>query len=155
MLLALMMCGTGCASKKYVSKQVNSVNQKLAQFENQTNDRIAYINNKQQADMAQLNERITAADQRASATDQTVSALDQRLSATDQKMSEVASSVQESQGTAARAIEEANTKSNDATISLQLVDKADVMFAFNKATLTPAAKATLDEVASKCRSMPA
>ena len=39
-------------------------------------------------------------------------------------------------------------------ISLQLVDKADVMFAFNKATLTPAAKATLDEVASKCRSMP-
>jgi OOP family OmpA-OmpF porin len=154
-LLAFALGGTGCASKKYVSKQVNSVNQKLAQLEKQTNDRITWINNKEQTDIAQVNERLTATDQRVSATDQTVSGLDQKLSTTDQKVSEVASSVQETQGTAARAVEEANSKANEAaTINLQLVEKADVMFAFNKTTLTPEAKATLDEIATKCRSMP-
>jgi outer membrane protein OmpA-like peptidoglycan-associated protein len=144
MLIAFALAASGCVSKKYVSKQIAPVNQKLAQFEKETNDRIAFLNNKQQADMAQLNDR---------------------LSTTDQKVTQMQASVQEAQGTASRAMEE-SSKTETATttvdveselmkaLNYQMVDKADVTFGFNKATLTRADKTTLDEVVSKCKSNP-
>jgi OOP family OmpA-OmpF porin len=122
------------------------VNAKLNTYEKQTNDRIAWINNKEQSDMAQMNARVNA---------------------TDQKVSDVASSVQEAQGTASRAMEEASAAKSAAAegsanreavaptaLNYQLVQKADVMFGFNKANLTSAAKATLNDIASKCQAMP-
>jgi outer membrane protein OmpA-like peptidoglycan-associated protein len=128
---------------------MNSVNQKLGQYEKQTNDRIAWLNNKEQNDISQVNERIAT---------------------TDQKVSQVAGAVQEAQGTASRAMEEADSNksassANTAAIAnlesgmasalnYQLVEKADVLFAFNKAVLTAEATAKLDEVASKYQSMP-
>jgi outer membrane protein OmpA-like peptidoglycan-associated protein len=39
-------------------------------------------------------------------------------------------------------------------LNYQLVDKTDVMFAFNKSTLTPDGKRSLDEIVSKAQTMP-
>jgi outer membrane protein OmpA-like peptidoglycan-associated protein len=148
-LIALAAATSGCATKKYVSKQVSPVNQKLGQFEKKTDDRIAWLNNKEQNDISQVNERIAT---------------------TDQKVSEVATAVQEAQGTASRAMEEVESNKSATTanaeaitklesgvadaLNYQLVEKTDVLFAFNKATLTNEAKTTLDGVASKFQSMP-
>jgi outer membrane protein OmpA-like peptidoglycan-associated protein len=136
-----VLAASGCASKKYVNQQINPVNQRLAQYEKQTNDRLAWLNNKQQADMAQVNDR---------------------LAATDQKLSQVADVVntaQQNQGTASRSTEEmeitnAANSAVASALNYRLVDKADVTFGFDKATLTPSAKSTLDAVVMKFQSEP-
>src|SRR5437764_2118595 len=83
--VALVLVTSGCATKKYVSQQINPVNQKVSQLEKHTNDRIAWVTNKEQADVSQLNERI---------------------STTDQRVSQVAEAAQQAQGTASRAMDE-------------------------------------------------
>jgi OmpA-OmpF porin, OOP family len=143
--IAIVLASSGCATKKYVNSRIDPVNQKLGQFEKQTNDKIAFMNRKQDSEMAQVNQRFASA---------------------DEKMSQLAGAVQETQGTASRAMEDADAaKSSSAAVSTvetdianalnyHLIEKADVMFGFNKDTLTPSAMAALDEVASKFESTP-
>lgn len=147
--ISLVLASSGCATKKYVRNQVTPVNQRVSQLETKTNERVAYLNNKEQSDISQVNERIAT---------------------TDQQVAQVAAAVQEAQGTASRAMsaaEENDTKiaTNSTAIdtltsgvanalNYQLVEKADVTFAFNKATLTPEAKTALDQVAQKAQGLP-
>jgi outer membrane protein OmpA-like peptidoglycan-associated protein len=147
--ITLALATTGCATKKFVRQQTNSVNARVNKLEAQTNDKIAYLNNQQKSDMSAVNER---------------------FSTTDQKLAEVASAAQQAQGTASRAMEEADSNSskiaatNTAVSTLaagtanalnyQMVEKADVLFSFDQATLTPEAKAALDQVVMKVQSLP-
>ncbi len=137
MSIGCLLATSACASKKYVNMQMAAVNQKTNQYQKQTNGRIAWLTNKEQSDVSQLNNRIAT---------------------TDQNLSQVSAALQSAQATASRAIEEpepAKSESVTATpANYQLVDKADVLFGFNKATLTPAARTKLDEVAAKFQSMP-
>ena len=147
--LTLMLVTMGCATKKFVRNQVNGTNQKLSQLQTKTSQEIAYINHKHDTDMSAVNER---------------------MDTTDQKLADVANTANQAQGTASRAME--STESNKALIAgntsaidslqsnvanalnYQLVDKEDVMFGFNKSTLTPQAKTTLSQIASKVQQMP-
>jgi OOP family OmpA-OmpF porin len=147
--LTVMLVTTGCATKKYVRNQVNGVNQKVGQLETKTNEHIAYLNHKQDRDMSAVNER---------------------MDTTDQKIADVANSANQAQGTASRAMESSesnktsiagNTTAIDSlqsnvanALNYQLVDKEDVMFAFNKSTLTPQGKAALNQIVSKAQQMP-
>jgi outer membrane protein OmpA-like peptidoglycan-associated protein len=146
-LSVFVLSTSGCATKKYVNQQISPVNQRLGQFEKQTDDRIAWLTSKQQGDMAQVN---------------------QRMAATDQKLSQVAQVATAAQAAAAQA-NEANAASRSAeemeivnaansavasALNYQLVDKADVTFGFNKANLTPSAKRTLDDVIIKVQAAP-
>jgi len=145
MAVIVAVAAPGCATKKYVSKQINPVNQKLAQYEKDTNGKIAWIANKEQADVSQLNERIAT---------------------TDQRVAEVAATAEAAQGSASRAMEAADANKGrieeNATaitnvsnsLNYQLVDKSEVFFAFNKTTLTPQAKTELDALAAKVQDMP-
>jgi len=141
-LSVFILAASGCASKKYVNQQINPVSQRLAQYEKQTNDRLAWLNNKQQTDIAEVNERIAA---------------------TDHKLSQVADVVnterQANQGSAARSTEEmeitnAANSAVASALNYRLVDKADVIFGFDKFDLTPAAKSALDAVVLKFRAEP-
>ena len=132
----LVMATSGCATKKFVRQQVNPVNTRVSQLEKSTNDKIAYLDKKEQRDISQVNERIAS---------------------TDEKVAQVATIAQQAQGTAARAMESADANSakisENATatstlasgvanaLNYQLVEKGDVTFAFNKTTLTAADKA--------------
>jgi outer membrane protein OmpA-like peptidoglycan-associated protein len=140
--IALALATSGCATKKYVRQQVSPVHQQVAALQKSTNDKIAYINTKEERDISQANERISTVDQR---------------------VTQVAEATQQAQGTASRAMEtaEANTGKISTlasgvanALNYQLTDKADVMFAFNKATLTPEAKKTLDEIVAKSQTLP-
>jgi outer membrane protein OmpA-like peptidoglycan-associated protein len=142
-----VLATSGCATKKYVSKQIEPVNQRLGQFEKQTNDRLAWLNNKEQSDVADVNARVAATDQRLA------------------QVAQVANSAQASvtqlseSNSASRSTEEmemtnvANTAVANA-LNYQLVDKADVTFGFNKANLTPGARSTLDAIVAKFQSSP-
>lgn len=147
--IALVLATSGCATKKYVRNQVAPVSQNLAKYEKQNNDRVSTLWHKQESDMSQVNER---------------------LSTTEQKLDQVAETAQSAQGTAARAMDETSANStkieaNSTAISTlssgvanalnyQLVERADVMFAFGQATLSTQAKAALDQVAAKMQSLP-
>src|SRR5215472_10092745 len=120
----LALATSGCASKKYVSQQISPLKQKMSQDEAKNNDRFAWLTNQQKNDMSQVSERIAT---------------------TDQRVAEVASAVQKAQGTASRAMEEADSNRQSIStlqsgvanaLNYQLVEKADVLFAFGKATLT-------------------
>jgi outer membrane protein OmpA-like peptidoglycan-associated protein len=92
-----------------------------------------------------MNERITG-------TDQKLSAVNDRITATDQKLAEAADA---DHGSAARSADETIVNSTVMNaLNYQLVDKADVMFGFNKAILTPAAMAALDTIVAKVQETP-
>ena len=147
--IALALATSGCATKKFVSQQVAPVNHRVSTLEAQTNAKIAAVSSKEESDISQVNERI---------------------STTDQKVAQVATAVQQAQGTASRAMEETEANAGKIAanstaittlgegvanaLNYQLVEKADVTFAFNKATLTPEAKLALDQVAAKAAAQP-
>jgi outer membrane protein OmpA-like peptidoglycan-associated protein len=138
--IAIGLATSACASKKYVNQRMNQVNQNLGQFEKKTDDRIAYLDHK---------------------TDTNTAHLSGRLDATDQRLTEMAATVQETEGTASRALEEANASKNEANreattvqMNYRLVQKTDVLFGFNKADLSHQSTAALDEIVSKFQSTP-
>ncbi len=147
--IILALAATGCATKSYVRNQVAPVNKSVATLKTQTNEKLAYVTNKENSDISAVNERI---------------------STTDQKVAEVASATQEAQGTASRAMDASEGNSSKIAanseaittlgsgvanaLNYQLVEKADITFGFNKATLTPEAKAALSQIAAKMQSMP-
>ena len=147
--IAFVLATSGCASKKYVRQQVSPVHQQVAALQKQTNDKISYLNAKQDRDISQVNERIAS---------------------TDQRVSQVAEAAQTAQGTASRAMDTAEANSGKIAetstavnelgagvanaLNYQLMERADVMFGFNEATLTPSAKKALDEIASKVQPTP-
>ena len=147
--IILVLATSGCATKNYVRSQVSPVNQKLGQFEKKTNDQIAYLNNQQKRDMSAVNERFET---------------------TDQKLAGVASVAQQAQGTASRAMEEADSNSTKIAatstavdtlasgvanaLNFQPLENADVFFGFDKYTLTPQAKTALDQIAQKALAQP-
>lgn len=141
-LLLFVLTTSGCASKKYVSQQIAPVNQRLNQFEKKTDDRLAWLNNKMDRDVSQLNERVAT---------------------TDMNLAKVATATTSAQGSASRAMEAADAAkiAVDAlqtdvsnALNFKLVDRADVLFGFNMADLTPEAKTTLDKVVDKYKAQP-
>jgi OOP family OmpA-OmpF porin len=154
--IALTLVTLGCATKKYVKQQVTPLHQQVATVEKQTNDKIAYLNGKQERDISAVNERI---------------------STTDERVTQVAQATQQAQGTASRAMDEAKensakieensakTEENSTAITnlktgvtnalnYQLLDRADVMFGFNKSKITATGKRTLDELIEKAKTVP-
>jgi outer membrane protein OmpA-like peptidoglycan-associated protein len=145
----VVLATSGCATKKYVAKQVSPVNTRVSQLEKKTESQISYLNTQQKRDISEVNERI---------------------STTDQKLDQVSAAVQQAQGTASRAMEEADSNSSKIaanstaittltegvanSLNYQLVEKGDVTFAFNKTTLGPADRAALDAIATKVQSLP-
>ena len=146
---ALVLATSGCATHEYVKHHIDPVSEKLATVEKQTNDKIDALSTKHEADISQVNER---------------------LSTVDLKLAQGAVALQQAQTTASRALQQSETNSADIkangaaittlttnvvnALNYQLVDKADVMFRVNKWELTPEAKTALDQLAAKALASP-
>ncbi len=145
----LMLATSGCATKSYARQQAAVVNQRVSKVEKKTNEEVAYLTNKHETDISQVNERI---------------------SGTDMKLGQVANAAQQANSTATQAAEMADANktqisANSTQISTlatgvanalnyQLVEKGDVTFGFNKSTLTPQGKAALDLIVQKVQALP-
>ena len=146
--ILFLLAASGCATKKYVSKQINVVDQRLTKVQNQTHEKLE----KQQGEISYLNERVTT---------------------TDNKLSAVASTAQQAQETSGQALQQAqtnaaaiqtNTSQIDAhstelvklanDFNYTVVESGNVTFRFNKWDLTPEAKAALDLMIQKAAAMP-
>jgi OOP family OmpA-OmpF porin len=147
--VTLVLATTGCASKKYVRNQVNATNQKVSALQAKTEQQIAYLNNQQKSDMSQVNERIDGTEHKLAEVSQTA----------NQANSSAAQAMQQGQANQTAITAANNNLSALSTgvanaLNYKLVDKSDVTFAFGSAKLTPAAKASLDQIVAKVQSMP-
>jgi outer membrane protein OmpA-like peptidoglycan-associated protein len=147
MAIVVAVAAPGCASKKYVRQQINGVNQRAAKNEKDTNAKVAWLTNKEQSDVAQLHGDINQ-------MQGNVAQMNQKIDDVSQKQTAAAAAMSDT-GTAARSADETVINSTVMNaLNYQLVDKANVMFAFNKATLSPAAKASLDQVVARIEATP-
>jgi len=142
----LAMGLSGCATRRYVRSKVAPVNQRVTDLDQKTNEQIAAVSSKEQAD---------------------VSRLDERISTTDSRVSEVASVAQQAGVAASQAYQlgEANrtemrTHTTHQVVtkfepgSYQLIDKGDVIFKVNQSRLDKQSRAVLDVIAQKAKSTP-
>ena len=144
----LLLAASGCATKKYVGKQIDGVNQRIGRDETQAKAALA----QQQREISQLNER---------------------QATTDNKLSAVDTAAQQANATAGQALQQAQTNSsaiqtNTTDISAHstqleklandfnyaLSESGNVTFAFNKWELSKDAQAALDLLIQKATATP-
>src|SRR5579864_6870961 len=144
----LVLAASGCATKKYVSKQIGIVDQRLSKNQTQTNEQFA----KQHGEISYLNERVTTIDNKLSAVGNTA----------DQANSTAAQAQQQAQ-TNATAIQAGADQIEAHTAELvkltnnfnyTLADSGNVTFRFNKWDLTSDAKTALDAMIQKATATP-
>ena len=143
--LSIAIALAGCATKKYARQQADVVNQRVSQVESKTNQKLAYLTNKEQKDISQVKEQIMT---------------------TNGKVAENAAAVQQAGATALQALQAA--QANDSKIAANateitnlansmnytVIEKGDVTFGFNKSNLDNGAKVTLDLIIQKAQATP-
>ncbi len=139
--IIVVAAASGCATKSYVGKKINVVDQRLSQLQAQGKSALE----KHQREISQLDERVAT---------------------TDKNLGAVATTAQQANTTAGQALEQ--TQTNASAISAHsvelvklgnqfnysLVESGNVTFAFNQWELTSAAKAALDEIIQKAAATP-
>jgi outer membrane protein OmpA-like peptidoglycan-associated protein len=146
--MLLVLGASGCVTRKYVSKKINVVDQRVSKLQAHTDEQLA----KQQHEISFLNEKTTTL---------------------DNKLSTVASTAEQANSTAGQALQQAQTNSTAIqagaalieahstelnnlknNLDYTLAESVNVMFAFNKYDLTSAAKAALDTIIEKAKATP-
>jgi len=154
--LVVALATTGCATKKYVAKMVTPVDQKVDTLAAQTdqklgatNEKIAAVASTEQRDISQVNERISTNEMKlglaSTAAQQAQTAASNAMNEAQENARRLAAN---SQAVAALGASVADA------LNYKLIEKANVTFAFDKFSLTPEAKAALDQIATKVQSMP-
>jgi OmpA-OmpF porin, OOP family len=154
--ITLAVTTSGCATKKYVRTQTGIVNQRVTEVETRTNEQMAAMSAKEQADIPRVEERITTTDNRVT---EVANSAQQANASAAQANSSAAQANQLAQANQAKI--DANQKGITALETLaenawnyQLIEKGDVTFGFNKSSLGNDAKIALDLIAQKAQSMP-
>jgi len=163
--LAFSLLGTGCATKKYVAKQVSPVESHIASVEskndakNADQDKAIADQGKQVAeldrDLSRTKERLTDTDAKAAAAGQAAQAAGQ-----------AAQQANQAAGTAQRAADGARSSADqaqqgvvrlertvDAMNRYQMSKSVTVLFAVASAKLTPESKKELDEFAQQTQGL--
>ena len=157
--ITLSLLATGCATKKYVTKTITPVEQRVAAAEgkNSDQDKAIAATNKELGevgvDLTRTKERMTDIDAKAVAAGQAAQQAGQR-----------ADTAQRSADNAQRSAEGARTFAQDSTLSVQknveravavvdgtnkyqIVKSETVLFPINQAKLSDESKSSLDEIA--------
>jgi hypothetical protein len=83
-VLALTLT-TGCATKKFVRQQVDPVNQRVSEVEQQANQKVASLEEKTQAGLSRVEEKALAADNRAGQAAEAATKADQHAGQAEQQ----------------------------------------------------------------------
>ena len=146
--MLLVFAASGCATKKYVSKKIDVVDQRLSKLQTHTDQQFA----KQQNEISYLNERTATTDNKLSTV---ASTADQANSTAGQALQQAQTNTSAIQAGAvqieAQSTELTNLKNN---LDYTLADSVNVMFAFNKYDLTNEAKVALDRIIEKAKATP-
>jgi outer membrane protein OmpA-like peptidoglycan-associated protein len=136
---------SGCATKKFVRNQVDVVNQRVSQVETKTNEKLAYLTNKEHNDISQVKEQIMT----------TNSKVAENAAATQQAGATASQALQAAQANDTKITANATEISNLAAgMNYTLIEKGDVTFGFNKSVLDADAKVALDLIIQKAQNSP-
>ena len=159
MPLILALATVGCATRGYARRQVAPVNQKVDTLAATTdtkfvatNEKIELVAGAHQKDISQVNERISTTENRLGLAS---SAAQQAQADAQRAQTAASSAMSEAQENARKLAANSQAVANMAdSLSYKLIEKGDVTFGFNKFSLTPEAKAELDQLAIKVHSLP-
>lgn len=141
---------TGCATKKYVNRQISPIDQRVSAAERKSGEQgtqIEAIENEN----SKTRERIGDLDSNLKQTNERVGQVDSKAAAAQQS----ASAAQQSATQAMTAANEAQNQTKalgkyvDNLTTYKLNKEGAVLFRFGSATLTPDGKKTLDDLASQ------
>jgi outer membrane protein OmpA-like peptidoglycan-associated protein len=146
MLVALST--TGCATKKYVREQTTPIQQKVDEIDKKHTDALNALDAKEQKDVSRVEERAMTAENKANDAAKAAQTADQHAQ-------EAAQSAQN----ATNLAQQANSKIGDLNNAVQNIENYkqasadDVLFGFNKASLTKDAQQKLDQMIAQTSSM--
>lgn len=133
---------TGCATKKYVRQQVDPVNQRVSEVEQQGNQKITSLDEKTSQGLSRVEEKAMSADNRAGQAAEAASQASQQATEAGRQASD------------ARGLAEKSLNRNEEIARMvenldnyQQVSTESILFGFGKATLTKEGKEKLDSLA--------
>lgn len=150
--IALGLGATGCATKKYVAKTVNPVEQRVTQVEKRSAEQGKTLDTVE-TDLSKTKERVLDLDANLKQTNDRVNDVSTR---TDQAGAEATKAQQQAadartQASEARTHADARTDQLktyvDALDTFKMTRSSNVLFSTGKSTLDAEAKSTLDEIA--------
>jgi outer membrane protein OmpA-like peptidoglycan-associated protein len=145
-ILATVLVSSGCATRKYVRQQVQTLEPAIQEAQNATKEnaeRIDAVDRRAQQGITAATTAANTADQKAVAAQKSADTAQQAAQAADRKAD-----------TANQGIQQANNRINTVEGRLSTLDvytesdKQTVTFSNNSSTLNDEAKATLDKIAS-------
>lgn len=146
MLVALST--TGCATKKYVRNQTSPIQQRVEEMDKKHTDALNTLEGKEQKDVSRVEERAMTADNKANDAARAAQTADQHAQEANQ-----------SAQNASNLAQQANSRLGDLSNVVQNIDSfkqitaEDVLFGFNKATLSKDAQQKLDQIVQQASGM--
>jgi OOP family OmpA-OmpF porin len=152
-LLVLAALATpGCATKKYVRQQTTPIEQRVGEIDKKHTAAIASLDSKEQKDISRVEERAMGAENRANEAARAAQTADQKAQQAGDAARGAQQLAQANQG-------KIGDLSNSVTTAFNNIDNykvstsEDVLFGFNKATLTPEGKQKLDQIVQQAKGM--
>ncbi len=139
---------TGCATKKYVRQQTSPIQQRVEEVDKKQSDALASLESKEEKDVSRVEERAMTAENKANDAARAAQQADVKaVQAGDvaRNATEMARTNQTKLGDLSNAFQ---TMDN-----FKLASAEDLLFRFDRAELTPDAKAKLDQVIQQTSGM--
>jgi len=160
MPLVLALATVGCATKKYVNQKVTPVDQKVDALAAQTdqkfgatNDKIAVLASTEQRDISQVHERISTNEIKLGLASTAAQQAQTTAANASNAVSEAQANARRLAAESQAAVTALSASMADA-LNYKLIETGNVAFGFNKSSLTPEARASLDQLAAKMHSLP-
>jgi outer membrane protein OmpA-like peptidoglycan-associated protein len=148
LLLLIALATPGCATKKYVGQQVGTVDQRVSAVDKKQTEALANLESKEQKDVSRVEERAMSAENKAGEAARAAETADRKaVQAGDsaRAANDAAMQAQKGVGEVHREVENIDNMKSLAT--------QDVLFGFNKASLTDEEKAKLDAVVQQAQGL--
>ena len=149
LFLIVALATSGCATKKFARQQAGAVDQRVSEVDKKHTEALANLEGKEQKDVSRVEERAMGAENKANDAARAAQAADQHAGQAGEAAKNATDLAQQAQsriGDVQRVVENID--------KYKLVTTEGVLFAFNKATLTPEGTAKLDSLSQQTVSMP-
>lgn len=141
LLMLVALSTPGCATKKFVQEQTNPIQKRVEEIDKKHSEALASLDSKEQKDISRVEERAMTAENKANDAARAAQQADSK-----------AGQAGDAARAAAAAAQANQAKIGDLTTAFQnldnfkMISSDGVLFKFNKAELTPEAKAKLDQL---------
>jgi len=156
--LALSLLGTGCATKKYVSKTVAPVEQRVSGTETKNGEQDKQIASQGteiqelDSDLSKTKERLGDTDNKATQAGEAAKVADQKATTAQQKADGAQQAADGARSFAEQGVNQMG-QTLQAMNKFQIAKSEAVLFAFNSDKLTPEGKSQLDGLANQAKAM--